>query len=282
MKRMIIRLVLAMAILASSLFTAGAQAADWGVGLITYYAWWQPSFMSGYDDLEMTPAFLYGPAATVSFLERWSLSLSCVQNFGLSPEVSFTSNFTGSLGPGRVESAGEYTIVQLDAAIGFTLNDFATLFAGYKVFTGTIAIDDSVISSGGYTWYNHENKPSMEFFSHCAAIGGILRYSLFEGGSISLNLSLLYVYSTLKLSVVSEVSTALTQIHYDSPGGSEKVNASGLGGNAVLAFTYFIEPLSTAVSLGGRFQYVTYYNNSDVAMDDEMVYGIMLTAMFLF
>ena len=52
-----------------------ASAMDFGVGLYTYCAWWQPSVRTQYSQMNNdTPIFLFGPILSVSFLDKWNIS----------------------------------------------------------------------------------------------------------------------------------------------------------------------------------------------------------------
>jgi hypothetical protein len=55
------------------------------------------------------------------------------------------------------------------------------------------------------------------------------------------------------------------------------------GVNTSLSLAYYIEPASTTINLGGRYQYIrTKYEENTDCMDENHFYGITLSATYSF
>lgn len=99
-----------------------AEAANVSIGASGWYAHWKYENDSKDPNMDETfkwgPDFLYGPVASVSFLERWSLS--SVFLYG-KYDVRYDDHTTDSIK--RYDS---------DSALNFSVNRYLKVFAGFK------------------------------------------------------------------------------------------------------------------------------------------------------
>ena len=280
MKKIGIMFLLICSLISTSAMISPARAADWGVGLVSNIAWWQPSFRSEYENFEIDPLFLWGPAVSVSLWESWSVSVLILQNLiNMSPS-HYERSFSGSNGPGYLETETDTVRIDFDFTLGYSLTDNLSLFLGYKYLLLDFDTTETTITRGSYTFSNGKNieeTGSPSIVSNSAACGLSIVFPVFNGLMITFNSSVLYSHSEIDLKSFPEKSPGVI-------GDAENPNGyQGIGANGTLSLSYFIESMSTSVSVGGRFQYITYFARGDAPdLADDYFYGILVSAMYLF
>jgi len=148
-----------------------------------------------------------------------------------------------------------------DLALSYRLNDY------FKVFCGIKYIGYSMISLNGSGLTNKHNGygPGLGLSATFPIIG-----NLFLIG----NVAGIYLWGKVKVTL---------------PWTDKDAKYKEKGVNSTLQFAYYIEPVSTVISLGGRFQYIVteYYDNDGmedlfIANNKTKFYGITLTATYNF
>ena len=256
-------------------YTGKANAADLGIGIISYYAWWEPAIRDEYDNFETEPLLMYGPVLSFTFFEKFTLTGVFLKNPEDMSEVSFDMNFTGSNGPGSISLSGTTDRGDMDISLSYALSENINIFLGYKwleyAFRG-----DFEVTSGSYSMPSITDA-DLAHSTWGPACG--LSFSLAVNDKISSNLGISILYA--------ESSDDYKYCEEYTPGNIDvrgvKVKSDCYGFNTTLNFSYYLESIDTVLSLGGRFQYLTYRNISgDFELADDYFYGLTLSAMYYF
>ena len=230
-----------------------AHAIDISVGATTWYSWWDWNHMDSLADLKVDPTFLYGPALSVKFNDDFNLTF--IYLYG-----KFKVNVEG-------DDAGEDWKMSIkrrdsDLALNYRLNDYFKIFAGIKYMTYLFSLP---MSDGNFTLEQNGIGPGL---------GLSAAYPMLENLFLIGNISCMYLWGDEKIVNKKQES---------------KSDIKQYGINSSLSIAYYIEPASTVISLGGRYQYykTAYYN---IDKDDwellnaykDKFYGITLTATYSF
>jgi len=262
-----------------------AHAVDFGIGMYSYYAWWSPSFRNQYESFELEPMILYGPVLSISFMDKWSISFLVVQNLlvgkEMAPEGNITYRSSGTFGAYQVEDTRRMYRFDADLTLSYSLFDQLRLFFGgkymYCAFEG--GSEEDIHLTGAYTLAN-DGSLSEDW-------GGISSWGF--GTGISLNLPIIG-----GLSIQVNESLLYSQTSFDLPVYAQKVPAAvigmvkeensyhGIGSNTSLALLYYISPIQTSISLGGRFQVIHYFSGSGPDMDNDYFYGLTASVIITF
>lgn len=116
MKRMLFLSILLVTILFHSAIPVSAL--EMSVGATTWYAWWKQ--VDNNNDMNLDPAFLYGPMFSVRIDDSWSVS-------GVFLYGDFKSSEPGADGP-----PDEISRTDSDLAINYNLNRYFKVFLGGK------------------------------------------------------------------------------------------------------------------------------------------------------
>lgn len=284
MKKFIVYLTIVLASAEIVMTPHKAQAADWGVGLYTFYAWWEPSFKDKFDNFEWDKSRLYGgPAISVTFAENWTLAT--VMYFELdTKKLEYDYSGTGS------SSGADYNIHiksnpcrwDLDISMTYKINQQFKVFTGFKANEIVTTADseqyqdDEVTitspftkSSGGWDMEGVEN--------YGPALGINFSIPVAENTALILSTSVFYTISEFSINEYYESSPYVIEAK------KLEYNYTGRGNNSTVTLSYFIEPMSTALSIGGRFQFFNYQEKGDSpSLSNDYFYGITASAMFFF
>jgi len=275
------------------LFSAGmvsfipckVHAADWGIGIYTFYARWEPSFKDIFENLEYDKNHLYGgPAFSVTFFENWTLgTLICF-------EISETNMEYDYQGTGEI-SGTDYNLhvksnpnrIDWDNTLTYKINQQFKVFIGYKVNNIVIhkevpfGEDKPITISSPYTLSTYFEWQKERIINFGPALG--INYTIPLSYNTAIIFSTSGLYTTTKLSILeyyefssNVIEARLKEYHY-----------YGVGNNSTITLSYFIEPLSTVISVGGRFQVFKYIAESDSPdLSNDYFYGITASAMYFF
>ena len=170
--------------------------------------------------------------------------------YGPALAVKFSDDFnlTAVYLYGKFDMGGGAKISRndLDLALNYRLNDYFKAFAGLKYM--------------GY---------SMPFLDHSGIGPGL---GLSATLPMAENLFLLATLSGFHL---------WGQNDFDYAGNVKKTDYTEYGMNSTLSLAYYIEPASTVVSLGGRFQYFQTHLDGE-GITKNKFYGATLTATYTF
>ena len=281
MKKFIQSLILTLMI--SGIFIQSkASAADWGAGLYSYYAWWKPSFSELYDNYKMGPGLYIGPMLNISFSEKWSFGIGIYLPLILNSELEYDYNGTGesSGSPYTIHIESEAERLDLDTSLTYRINNNFKVFAGYKYSEfndsdGASIKDDKITLTAGFTKSGTWERNVL--ISHGPGLGLSYTIPFAEKAAMTFGTSIIYMRSSFDTNEYVESSSNTVS--------AEKVKYSynGFGNNSTLSMSYFIEPMSTAVSIGGRFQVLKYFGTGDApSLGNDYFYGITASAMYLF
>lgn len=251
MKRLIFTLSL-FVIFLTTVFPSAGSAVEMSAGVYTWYAWWDMAESDG-SKSEVDPALLYGPALSVGFSNDFSLTFVFLY---------------GQFDVEQKDSFGQYNIevsrMDGDIALNYRLNSFMKVYLGAK-----------------YTSYNYE----MGADDNTAGISADFEYTVFGPGtgiSITLPLgnSFYFIGNAGGFYLLGEQESSIS----GSP--TTKSDCKNYGLNTGVSVAYYIEPASTTISLGGRYQHIkTWVEGTEGESDQkdtEKFYGITLSATYSF
>jgi hypothetical protein len=263
-----------------------SHAASVNIGAATWYAWWRPSFIDamtgrleqktnsflGPVRVSMHPEFLLGPALSVSFSNRWTLSTVFlygdwyrIHTRSIKQETSSTSVFYNDMTVRKWD---------LDSLASYALLDFLKVFAGVK-WQGYLY---QVIGT-----YNNGNRMRLLNNSVGPGLGFAITLPLVGNFFLLWNASALYLYTRMDFGV--------PQSHHEV--------YSAFGCNSTLSVAWHLASAGTTISLGFRYQYLDYRlwagrssnwnprGSSEVVLVRDILtkdhfYGILLSAVYSF
>lgn len=274
-------------VLAAPRVSSGATV---NVGAASWFAWWTPSFrdaVTGANRVEassiqgpiqftMNPSFLLGPALSVSFANRWTLSTVFLYGDWYavhSRSIRRSSSFSVSFADMNIRKW------DLDALVNCALLDYLKVFVGIKWQGYRYRIGNTNINSG-------ISGNRMKLLNNGVGPGLGVALTLTLGGDLYLllNASALYLYTTLD---------------YGSPDYHREAY-SAFGCNSTLSVAWHLASAGTTVSLGFRYQYLDYrlwaghssdfqLGNSDLKpavvrdiLTEDHFYGILISAVYSF
>lgn len=259
-----------LSLLLCSAFSVPAFSLDLGVGVSTYYSYWEPAFLKNYDNVKVDPAMLVGPSLLLHFYDKWSLGLQAMLSVN-----NFNSEYTVN-----VPAAGDVTVVSESRRFEGEISLMYALTSNFRIFGGYKKIDfdetglDDIKLPAGYT----TNIDVWENAFHIQGPGGGIAFSMPLTESINATLSTSLLYFNM-------FSQGYVLTSYGSEIGSMKddQNYHGYGNNSALVFSYILPSISTAINLGLRCQYISYKPEGDAAeLDSDLNYGVTLSAMYFF
>jgi hypothetical protein len=286
-----VKIILFFLVCISIIIPDKAHSLDITAGATTWYAWGNSnedimtdtagnsSRYGTNTNYSLDPAFLYGPALSIKFNNDFNLTF--VYLYGqLEHKTIYLDNVI--LG-NNVEAIYKFKRNDSDTALNYRLNDYFKVFAGIKYmrydiklradtrpnFADSYSCNSKHISFGPGLGLS-STLPLTENIFLLGTLSGFYLFSLgekFEDNGI---------YNSFSISA---------QKNY-------KMGYKEYGMNSTLAIAYYIAPVSTVISLGGRFQYFkTDYekkwndsgnNNFYINSITNKMYGITLTATYSF
>ncbi len=220
-----------------------SSAADISIGATGWYA--QMDFVDD-SNMEMEPAFLYGPLLNISFLENWG--------------VSFVVLY-GKVKSKEEEDGFELKRIDSDTLLNYNFNKYFKIFTGCKYMS--------------YAWGGSDDGG----IHYSVGPGLGLGVTLPLGGNFYLlgNFSGVYLWGKHK-----EDSSSSEEEEGRPDWETDMVER---GFNTKLSFAYYISAASTSINLGFRYQYSKFiYKDSTSYSEDSayMFYGITLSAVYSF
>jgi len=164
----------------------------------------------------------------------------------------------------RVEGDEKYKLTRRDSdfALNYRLNDYFKIFTGIKYIGWSFTVPPNTYKSDGYG----------------PGIGLSVTYPIVENLFLLANISGIYLWGTAKF------EDPTLGVH---SGGYNEYKEYGINSN--LSIAYYINSVSTTVSLGGRFQYLKsdyfpfkFAFETMFADQTNKFYGITLTATYSF
>jgi hypothetical protein len=242
------------------------HALDITVGATTWYAQSeqyyaqksQGSGLVGNSLIKSNPAFLYGPTLAIRFSSDFNLTF-----------VYLYGTFETAKDTGIWRSKSKYERSDSDLALNYRLGDFFKVFAGIKYLSYDITPADT-----DYAVFKIKSIDPHTSFG--AGVGASVTYPLLDNLFALGTLSVLYLLGSDKVNITDRDGFYPRSIE-------NSYNEYGINTTASLA--YYIAPISTVISLGGRFQFLrTNYKKNAICLDsmDFMIYGVTLTATYTF
>ncbi len=248
-----------------------------GIGMTTYYAWWNPSWRAFGNQVGIATGLLYGPHISFSFNSKWNLSAIYLTQ---AESTGFYYNTGDRLVNAFMlimteKSRGKIVRHDGDLILTRSMNKYLKIFGGFKLnfMQGIDRFNINIFDPSNGSFYSFPStKQRLNFYkSYGAGFGVVGNFHLVENLYLILNGSILYMYSQSRF-MSSQPSTY-----------------SVVGCNTTLSLSYYISAANLALVAGGRFQYMRYFAmnaKTDLAypntMKDDMFYGVTFSAVYYF
>ena len=255
-----------------------AYGLDVSIGAATWYAWMEQEYNKAVkyyesDTENKNPEFLIGPALFVKFNDDFNLTFVYLYGkFNVKESYEW---------PGH--GYADYTLKRrdFDLALNYRLNDFFKVFAGIKYMDFSIRFDQHRNSAGQIMSYIAGEIIKRDRSSLGPSLGISAALPILENLFILGHLSGFYL--------LNKESAEYIPAGAGSNPLSFKPRGNDYGFNSGLSLACYITPVSTTISLGGRYQYIkTHYSDIDPAHgsyydhDTSKFYGVTLTATYSF
>jgi len=238
-------------------------AYDITIGATTWYAQSEQDYTQNKSAMNDTsvksdPAFLYGPTLSLRFSNNFNLTF-----------VYLSGTFETIKDDGNIISRSKYRRIDSDLALNYRLSDYFKVFAGMKYLSYDITPGDTDED----TFLIISKKPHTSLGSGLGLSATIpIVGNLFCLGTVSG----LYLWGADKVTIGDKdgINPRSVSLGYNE-----------YGINSTLALAYYIPKVSTAISLGGRLQYlIADYKNNAIFLDTIKftIYGVTLTATYTF
>ncbi|MBN2041213.1 MAG: hypothetical protein JW864_14310 [Spirochaetes bacterium] len=224
------------------LFEKKASAAGFSAGVSTWYAWWK---FSESDNMDMKPAFLFGPVLSFGF--GGSYSLSGVFLYGkFKPEDT-------------EDGPSDISRFDSDISLNYNINRY------FKIFGGAKYMD--------FRW--EDNYSEGKHYSVGPGLGVGITIPLAGSFYFLTNLSGTYTLGEHVQDESNETGGTVTMTS----------DLAETGINTNISVACYIATASTSLTLGLRYQYVIsdYKDESEHMQDEKFTfYGITLSAVYTF
>ncbi|MCL1864950.1 MAG: hypothetical protein FWF73_03985 [Spirochaetes bacterium] len=239
-----------------------AYAFDMTAGATTWYAWGdqfnvqkEPSLGANKNSfIKGDPGFLYGPVISAKFNDDFNLTF-----------VFLYGKFDATKKNASMAAKAEFGRIDSDLALNYKLNNYFKVFAGIKY----LAYDIIPSSVSPYSIKMNDK--------HISCGPGI---GLSATIPITENVFCLATLSGLYMRGDDKVEATMWGIPHNL-----NIDYNEYGVNSNLSIAYYISDLSTAISLGARFQYIiANYNDNDIGLSSIRfkMYGVTLSATYTF
>jgi len=252
-------------------FSNSAHAVDTGIGINSYYSYWEPAHLGNYQNLKVEPVFLVGPSLVITFYERYTIGAQALFNT-YQPQIEYSIK---DVVTPDVEVETTYDRKEIELSLMYSINDKLRVFGGFKLISYEVkGGKDSISLPAGYT--NDINYWDNEMWLYGPGAG--ISYSWFFNRGLSATLSTAFLYFKLESQqyILTENGMVI---------GEERVTYeyNGIGNNTSLVFSYYIPSIDSSISIGGRCQYLKYFNQSESPeIGSDLNYGITLSVMYYF
>lgn len=147
------------------LIPAQSQAMDVSLGINTWYSWWDFNAENDDQEMEVDPAFLYGPLISLKFTDEWSLSSVFLYGTFDAKEQEYAPDYID-----RFDS---------DTSINYLVNRYIKIFGGFKYM--------------GFSWEDEYSEGSHTGYG--PGIGIALTAPLADTLFLLFNISGLYIWA---------------------------------------------------------------------------------------
>ena len=258
-----------------------SKAMSVGVGPYVWYAWWQPSFLSTLTyrnermirttrvGADIPPAIMIGPAFSLKINETISWSTIFIAgNYNMN---AFGFAYSGSLWV--YKSAVKIQRYDVDTVLNFTITDYMKFYFGIK-YQHFDYIQDILIT----TFRLQLND--IEYNSVSGAFGISLNWHLGNSFFLIFNLSAMYQHLFID-------QTGFDRQWAITIPTSDSTSFHGFGGNSTISIAYVIQPISTIVNIGIRYQYLYFLGFGDsefpnLDKESDHFYGLVFSVLYTF
>jgi hypothetical protein len=273
-KKILILLAVLAWLSASCIIVDTTHAFGIRIGPYVWFAWWFPSFQDWMlkssiidkqlprlrKDFYFNPSLLYGPVLTIDFNNRVNLSSVFVTgNYRLRATVVeslYNSAFITSH-----PDIGIYKY-DLDSTLNIVLDNNIKLFLGLKYQNYNYSKVDLIqINPMDVSLFGRD---TVHFNGLSGGIGFGLNFKLNQNLFIYWNLSALYQKPIIRLRQNRYLIIPPNVVHFP-----KKIIPvyDAMGGNLSISIAYRIDPISTTLSLGFRYQFIYTFGKDRKGFD---------------
>ncbi len=252
-----------------------ARAVELSIGFNTWYSWWQPAWQKGifkeplpgpyleamfsdYPDFKTDSSFMYGPTVSLKFFGKLGISSTFMYGRYTSRDIGivpWTHNYV-SWNYDYFRSKRAIEKYDSDTILSFSPVSFLKIFTGFKY--------------QGYTYEEDALRPNDDFTNGYIVSGKntIKNYGtgLGVGFTVPVVQNLFWIVN-ISGTILWGTEKAIFDPLIVFSGGFFPVwfpngRFIAYGGNASTSFAYFIEKISTTISIGFRYQALKYYQTT--------------------
>ena len=256
------------------LYPARSEAVSLGVGVSTWYNWWDGYFAGLTTDVtetkkqefaDMESGFLYGPLLSLRFNETFSIStLFMIGNYSATHSDTINVPLIG-IYPAQLSQ--EILRYDNDTALNFDITSYFKIFIGFKLLHLNIK---STSLRPGYTVPIFISK--IRLTNYAPAVG--------FGFSIPVTNDL---YLLWNLSILFSIGDYYQEASYPWYIEHDKT-INQFGANSRISFAYSFSSINTVLMIGFRYQLLYVFTTGDVRSLSnskfDSVYGIEALAMY--
>jgi len=264
-----------------SLFLPGAYSVDFSVGAYTFLAWWQPAWRNHVDNFQSDPLFMWGPNASMTVFDDFTLSLLYLSNSLNQADASFESGGTGTHGDFTLEFDTKIDRQDADFSITYRINSNFRIFVGYKMMEyteggggGETDADITIIGSASYTLNTID-----AMFSSCSGPGAGVSFILPLSDAFYLNLGTSLVIMETELEVFSFSDWGGGNIGGDTSNGKYRA----YGNNSSAGLIYYNPDIDITAAIGWRGQFLKYQPlDGAEKLENDIFQGMYANISYLF
>jgi len=249
----IAKLFLSLFLLVSILMPIKAYSVDITAGVAAWYAWLYqpytqdvyhntPAHNKRYGETKNNPDLLYGPALSVKVSEDFNLTFVFLYGKFDITEVDDVEE-----SPPYYDIDYKFERRDSDIALNYRLNDYFKIFAGVKYlsFSTNHSFDASGFNFDGMVY-------EIDRSGFGPGLGFSIILPIFDNLFLISNISGFYLWVEEKKGYFSS-----TLVPPGTGGPLDvKTNCKDYGMNLTMSLAYYIAPISTTISVGGRGQFV--------------------------
>lgn len=234
------------------------------IGPVVWYAWWKPFllddftgkryFPNGYinagSGYKFTPSFLYGPAVSLGFLDRFRLSCVFIYGDGYHMKSRYGTYYFFRDETYYNTHNLKITKYDLDATLSYIISDNFSVFGGFK-YQRYKYPETRIVPSLDFTGTNIR-RISYQTRAPGFGLGAAVIIPVADALNLSVNFSGLYLRSTTAYSFKEAYLSG------DSYWMKEVGKYNACGGNTGITLSYKIRSINTTISVGFRYQFLKY------------------------
>ena len=289
MKKTMTLACLAVIVAFCGLFSRASAEDGISAGAMTWYAWWSPAyfnpridkkliFLHAKENIKIEPEFLYGPVLSAR-RGRFSLSSNILTGRYVSVTEQFITDPIVFPLWSPVSIRNRTSKYDTESTLGYQVADWLKVYGGYKHQRYRYRSPLAVFGALGGGLYMPK-KTDVDSFS--PGIGAGVNVRLAGPLYFLCNLSVVQTSTIARdsgTSALGVIPVGAAGVPMIFPNYDARRYIKGIGVNCAPSLVLLVEPISTTISAGFRYQYVHNFPNKQRLRDDHF-YGVTISASY--